>query len=259
MSQTTLKCALRSSSPCEGPISGEHYISKSVLKVIAPSDRVLIEGAPWAPIQKTVGHEALTANVLCKHHNSTLAGLDSEAGRLATFLRDAQLSLAEPTSESRSIKISGRLLERWLLKVVFGMWASGNVAVSNVKIATSPNADLGPLLLGLKPMPPKWGLYVRPPNGPFAASHQEFEVEFRIAPGQVVKGAEFKICRMPLTLVLGVPGGDWGVRRPANITLRNTSTEYKVRLDWGLGTAGMPIVYTRIADAPSGASDRHVG
>ena len=87
-------CALETTSLCEGGLSGEHYISRALLDVIAPDGKISIEGLPWAREAKSVGPNALTATILCRRHNSLLSPLDTEAAKFATFLRDAQLDLA---------------------------------------------------------------------------------------------------------------------------------------------------------------------
>ena len=243
-------CAFKGVSSCDGGLSGEHYISRAVLDVIAPDGRIFVQGTPWASTPRLVASQALTANILCRHHNSMLSDLDAEAGRFAAFLREAQVDLARAASRSSVSIFNGRIFERWLLKVLLGMWVSGNLASGGVKIVSPSNADLGPILLGLKPMPSKWGLYVKPPETHFITSHEEFEIVPRSAPDQVIKAGEFKICRLPFSLLLGTPGGDWGVRRPAAIILRKQANEHQARLTWGVCRASKPIIYDRVADAP---------
>ena len=189
------RCALEAISSCEGGLSAEHYISRALLDVIAPDSKISIEGLPWAREPKSVG-PALTATILCRRHNSLLSPLDAEATKFARFLREAQLDLALMQPASAFASFDGRMLERWFLKVAFGMWASGNVSVSGEKLGTAPGEDLARILVGDRHMPNAWGLYVKPPSAAWATQHGEFEVVFRHAEGRV-KACDFRICRLP--------------------------------------------------------------
>lgn len=250
MMESSRRCALEPLGPCEGGLSGEHYISAAVLNVIAPEGRISIEGTPWAIEPRSVGPQALTANVLCRRHNTELSPLDQEGGRFASFLRTAQLDLASSAPTGGAARFDGRLLERWLLKVVFGMWASGNLTRDGVKLASQPGDDIAAVLMKNAPMPPKWGLHVKPPDAPFITTHTEFELISKSTPEGTVKAGLFKICRLPFSLILGVPDGDWGARRPLRLILRQGTVKHEARFDWGLCRAGPEIVYDRIADAP---------
>ena len=63
---------------------------------------------------------AQVAKILCRKHNSALAPLDSEAGRLADYLlqsaRGQQFDRAE---------VDGNLIERWALKTLINSLAAG--------------------------------------------------------------------------------------------------------------------------------------
>ena len=65
-------------------MSGEHYISKTVLDAISSSGAVQIGGVPWLSHQtlQSIGIKSLVSKILCETHNSGLSQLDSVAGIL---------------------------------------------------------------------------------------------------------------------------------------------------------------------------------
>ena len=71
------RCFLRGYGACSKKISGEHYISKSVLNIFP---KFTITGVPWLEKneKREIGINSLTANILCKKHNENLSVLDDE-------------------------------------------------------------------------------------------------------------------------------------------------------------------------------------
>ena len=110
-------CYARSLNDCDGGISKEHYISKSVLE-IGQDDLSSIElgGALAAPPSKT--KNLANAYVLCDKHNEELSGLDVE-----TFNFLNSLFNAVHDRKWIDINIQETVMARWLLKFVAG-WAS---------------------------------------------------------------------------------------------------------------------------------------
>lgn len=111
---------------CDGKISGEHVVSRSVF--IAPTVRV--HGFAWCKdAAKEVGVGSITAKVLCARHNSALAPLDTAAGNAFQMMRDA-LALSQKRTkllaweipELVRFTIDAPLLERWLLKTLLNLY-----------------------------------------------------------------------------------------------------------------------------------------
>jgi hypothetical protein len=75
------KCYMMELGSCLGPISGEHIISESVIRVLMAGGGFSISGLPWleAGEEKIVGPKNLRANCLCAKHNSALHPLDDAA------------------------------------------------------------------------------------------------------------------------------------------------------------------------------------
>src|SRR5258708_3465644 len=75
------KCYMKELGSCVGPISGEHIISESVIRVLMADGDFSISGLTWleAGEEKIVGPKNLRANCLCAKHNSALHPLDDAA------------------------------------------------------------------------------------------------------------------------------------------------------------------------------------
>lgn len=227
----------------------EHYISRGVLDLIFTNRVDVISGTPWAPKDAPASVRSLTGRILCQGHNNQLSRLDQEAKGLFLELQESQLSLASAAPVSHVCSIDGNLIERWLLKVLFGMLVSGNLAHEGEALPRNLPANWPLLLLGKEQIPESWGMYVLPPAGAFATAHQEFESTPLSGPDRVVRGAQFRLARIPFTLLLGKPDnpGAWGIRRPGYISLKNYVTR-RIELRWpGLAGAGIELI--RIADA----------
>jgi hypothetical protein len=87
-------CYLSHTNDCDGGISGEHYISATVLEQLS-EPAVAIDGVFWLPPgeRKVVGINSLTANILCVRHNSALSALDAEAGQFLRTIKRIHASL----------------------------------------------------------------------------------------------------------------------------------------------------------------------
>ena len=243
-------CTLSRRGPCDGPLSGEHYISKSVLKHLFTAKCGYIMGVPWAADGlKAVSYEALTAKILCRRHNSALSSLDDLAGRFFGAIKEAQLALQAGSNKSTTNTFKGDALERWLLKVAFGMWSSGNLTRDGRRLEGKPPPQWGDILLGAD-FPPQWGLYVPLLPGKAYLSEQEFELMPLIGPDGQVSTVRFGLARMPFTLMLGRPDepAAWGIYRPSEINLGSWMAKRTLRLLWPNILPGEPVNYYRLHD-----------
>ena len=114
-------CFARSLNDCCQKISREHYISESVFKLFR-GNMVAVSGAHWVPHseEKLVSVASLTGKMLCTRHNSALSSLDTFA---AKFFRFFTAEWSEDEVEVNLIR--GYDLERWILKMLCGLVASG--------------------------------------------------------------------------------------------------------------------------------------
>src|SRR5712671_4320983 len=111
------RCYLNKTNACSKKISAEHPFSEAALRVLAEKE-IEIEGLPWLKGQKKIlPFRALTANCLCKAHNSALSPIDA-AG--AHFFAAVQKCGTPSEGPNQNYLFSGHDLERWLLKAMAG-------------------------------------------------------------------------------------------------------------------------------------------
>jgi len=136
---------------CGGRISAEHYVSDALLRRFKPD--FTVEGPSWAQVARRVGRSALTAKVLCQRHNEALSGLDAMIGEFYDFLRTAIIG---PHAGSRIF--DGEDLERWAMKVLFGLAVSGNITSGGKKARAAGIPELHlRILFGDEEMPERCG------------------------------------------------------------------------------------------------------
>src|SRR5258708_34366047 len=116
------RCFLHGYGSCGGKISGEHYISETVLDAIGNKGSVHIGGLAWQSQQKlqSIGIRSLVSNVLCETHNSGLSSVDNAAG---TFFRAVDAADKRTATLPSITTVEGMLVERWFLKVMCGLAA----------------------------------------------------------------------------------------------------------------------------------------
>lgn len=142
------KCWANSLGDCAGSTPKEHIFSQATARKRAqdPIATVGIVNMRDGPI----GLDGPKARILCKHHNSKLSTLDSEAKKLADGLH----RFADGEKHT-TVHLSGLLLERWALKTVINFMAAG-FGHANKWL---PNEELVRNVYGLEPLPKGCGLY----------------------------------------------------------------------------------------------------
>jgi hypothetical protein len=115
------RCFARSLGNCSTTISGEHFISKSILDFLYPDNTMFLSGPKWLNGQdnKKIPISSFTANVLCKTHNSALSDLDAQMSKFVRFIYTID------EGQFESISINGYDIERWMLKTLCGFIVSG--------------------------------------------------------------------------------------------------------------------------------------
>ena len=155
-------CWANSLGGCGGGFSGEHIVSKGLFSGKA----VQVQGSPWRTQKpKTIGIGSLTANILCRNHNSALSAVDQEGIAAFHAIRGFEeiLSGRSPPADSTALQanIDGPLLERWFIKhainlfVVAGKqkhWQGGATPID-------PPATFVKAAYGLYQLPKPLGLY----------------------------------------------------------------------------------------------------
>ena len=227
---------------CDQQISGEHFISASVLSHLGGSN-VKLHGVPWlaADETKNLPIAKLRANILCKRHNEGFAGLDAMAGTFFTALKLMQDDVFDKRTLSRRWKwflFSGEELELWLLKTAVGLFHSGSFAKDRKKL--SDNQTINPacydiLYGGVLPTP--CGLYVEP----IQISEQVNQIQWQPASdvgGERMVGLRMNYLSFALVLLFdpastyGLDATGSGTYRPSYLIVRNDRRTHTVMLTW---------------------------
>jgi hypothetical protein len=236
---------------CEAPISGEHLISEAVIEILRGDGDFTVSGLPWleAGEAKALAPKNLTANCLCKRHNSALSPLDAAATVFFTSLRDC----LESNEEVQPYLLSGHDIERWLLKTLKAMAVSGNLAHGRVKLpgAFERSVDIIRMLERVDGWPEATGLYFVMPTGSRLINHTRFQLQpwYGDAQKELVGlwsnflGLEFVMMIVP-PVVHQSPGlKDW-LYRPSAIDVRIGKSNRQIALSWQDGRVHQPIQVT---------------
>jgi hypothetical protein len=189
MPKPNLDCFARALGDCQGPMSGEHYISEAILKFV---------GGPSTGNPGVYGHNLaglprgqrrwrdigqLKRKILCKKHNSDLSDYD-RAG-LAMCKAGKSMYQADNTGDQTAeiFTIDGDDLERWMLKTLIGGYYSGKVWEELADMeGVDPPLEWLDILYGRKDFPFGHGLYWQPTEleGVALDGRDEFELMPRI-------------------------------------------------------------------------------
>jgi hypothetical protein len=120
------RCYLNFTQNCSSKITGEHLVSRGILKQIG--QEVEVAGVPWlkpGEIQKYRINN-LTANILCNRHNSAFSGVDAAASTVFRLLNDVNIELSKKSLSRRKryYLVSGEDLEMWAAKALLGLFHS---------------------------------------------------------------------------------------------------------------------------------------
>lgn len=159
-----LRCYAAEFANCSEKISGEHYISHSILKELSDDGiTVEIEGLSWLNDEKKkLPTKRLESNILCKRHNEAFSGFDSIAKRffLSIDRIDKEYGADIADSEDRVFLFNGHDIERWMLKTLCGLVCSGGASSQSAPIiGWTPSHQWLKILFGQERFPNKWGIY----------------------------------------------------------------------------------------------------
>jgi hypothetical protein len=150
---------------CSDSPNKEHFVSKALLKEFEEETGLNVIGYPHGNTgQILISAESMCAKVLCEKHNNALSDVDTEGSRfILSFLNTHMDLLDRKITANKKYEFQGPLIERWLLKYCWGLIASGQGGIGKERIIRkSPPIEFLEVLFGLKALPPRWGLYVRP-------------------------------------------------------------------------------------------------
>jgi len=154
------KCWANKYSPCDGKLSREHYISKSIFE----QQFIYVSGLSWCKgEEKKISIANLTKKVLCEHHNNTLSSVD-KAGLNAIRIFEQLIPEKYRTTKTppESYKIDGLNFERWLLKTAINLTYQGDMHLGcgmTDSVPGEPSPYLLQVVFGDLPFTHKLGLY----------------------------------------------------------------------------------------------------
>jgi hypothetical protein len=227
---TSKKCYATHLNDCDEKMSGEHYISESVLKL--GGNAVRVSGFPWQKpnTHSDIGIGSLKSQMLCTHHNKMLSPLDAEGSRFVKGLKETfnDLSGRQELSEA-TININAELLELWFLKVFIGC-----LIVSGLK--DIPKIWIDYLFQKTK-LPDDSGLY-------FPMKNESPKWEFNLIKMDSIDnlnghiaGAKFIIGGLPMLLTFGHPVSSKlnfnYLHRPSGIVFGVNDKKKGFQFNWG--------------------------
>jgi hypothetical protein len=152
---------------CSTKLSGEHWLSKSVLSAFVRGDKgIAIIGHHWQQRElERVGIASLTAKVLCREHNTALSPLDDRIAGVFRHLAsmDRILTAADPAAHAVHC-VNGHDFERWLLKAFLGAMKAGAWKQTNGGPVWWPPTELLAVLFASKSLPASFGLTLSLPR-----------------------------------------------------------------------------------------------
>lgn len=178
-------CYAKAYNNCSQKLSKEHIFGKGVTKIIKEANP--LENGDIAFIDPdyipNIPPENFVSNILCERHNNALNKIDNIG---QTFIR----ILYGKKKKNEINFISGYELERWMLKVLCNVSASGNWFLKGNRVKKlKPHPIFLKILFEGFPFPEGWGLYIAKKikyRGPLV---------FSVSPliGHSVHGLEFKM------------------------------------------------------------------
>jgi hypothetical protein len=168
-----------------------------------------ISGVTWLPEgqEKTLPATALRSNILCRDHNSFLSPLDDRVRQFFKELVSVEEHIRSSGEGVRLRLFNGHDLERWLLKVLLGLAASG--------MADHAAGDQGiqamdywvDILFHNKPFPRQHGLYVHARLGTEAPADNAAGMALVSNPQDGIYGLSLKLRDKTFMLPLKLTSG----------------------------------------------------
>lgn len=232
------KCYLRDLNSCSDKITGEHYVSHAALRVLA-EQKIDVSGFPWMKNgeSKVLSFESLTANCLCAAHNSALSPLDEVAGRFFAAVKECGTDDRPP---NKHFLFSGYDLERWFLKTLAGLNASGNLAIQKERLTYGfhENINLGALLEHPSAWTKAAGLYLSGQKGQIIQRRDHFHMAplTTIDENKLVgfttnlQGFDFALLAMEPPTKAPVTGAAY---RPGGIEFGYKNAKHVIDITWG--------------------------
>jgi hypothetical protein len=171
---------------CSHKMSKEHFLSQAVIRLF-DTRSITVGGAAWLNEgeEKTISRSGLLSKMLCDRHNAALSGLDSLAAKFFS------VALGRASNQWAAI-IRGSELERWMLKLCFGFFASGSAQFEGRPITFAPAKDLLETIFSRRAVLPRYGLYHVFEKEPLR-EYGHVAMDFTIGPSSQVLSFDLRI------------------------------------------------------------------
>lgn len=228
-------------------MSREHIVTDSFFQ----STNLKVHGFKWLKGEtKTLGLASLTANILCRHHNSELSVVDTGGLDFWNMLREfnvqcnARRPLAGRLVKTTDLRIDATLFERWCLKTLINYLVSGSAADINT---WQPTDELVQLVFGLKPFALGTGLGYHAIEDEPLSMRDSVELS-PLSKSDVVVGGLYKIRGLRFVLTWDIPTdkippatlGDLGTApfMPHPRVFKDDGAKVRLLIDWTGNLAG---------------------
>jgi hypothetical protein len=189
------KCWANILGNCDGGISREHIVSKSLFT----STDIDVKGFAWCKEEsKRIGVEGITKKCLCRKHNSELAHLDSAAGHAFDVLRkQTKLSNERAKAPDKKFKkitfsINATSLEKWLLKTLLNFTYNSEYFIGHESNETGrPSEHLVKVIFGIESFRENNGMYVAYKEGGVINSSDTVQFAPIIKDNKYIYGGKF--------------------------------------------------------------------
>jgi hypothetical protein len=211
--------------------SREHLISEGMWDEPA----IYVVGFEWCKTQPLeVGLAGVNAKILCRKHNSQLSPVDQ--GGINAFraikaqAREIDERLMQSTAgwDIRTIRVSGALVERWLLKTLI------NIALRKGPNSVWPGGSNGvPVELvdaafGVQPLRRPLGLYVPASKGDRVDLQDRIEIATLLSDKGSLVGAEFSFAGLKMVLAISNDIPDRIVSQEVSALYRISRLNHKI-------------------------------
>lgn len=226
---------------CSPKLSTEHYVSRSILKLLG--DVHVISNASWLPPgaqSEPRPSSALGSNILCKRHNEMLSDLDAKAkdffAQVVWAFSEGSVALPD-----RRVAVDGDALELWVLKACCGFFASGEMLVQGQQAEYNLPVEWLRILFQAAPWTRNTGLCIKPVR---AKPHRSFAIGPVFAnDGTTLAGGEIEFCGIELCILMDptrtkqlveIGTGDLSpsAYRPGSIDIVTRTHKTTIELQW---------------------------
>jgi hypothetical protein len=206
------RCYASGAKDCSTKLTNEHWLSAAIMRAVGGNEHSKFSGLAWqAGAESSLPWQVLGSKVLCERHNAALGPLDAVATQFFEVLRhyETDLELQVDPHGDEFAMFHGDLLERWMLKMLWGAVAARALGHQGQPLSglrgSVDLAWLADVLFRAEPLPEGWGLYMSVQPGQWLSGQVPVAISTGSVDGELWKGAvEFGVVAIHFA---------WGPRR----------------------------------------------